>query len=239
MYTWGPISRAAAGGDPHFANVVFLLGCGGSTAADESPYLATVTNGSSAPACSTEQSKWSGRSLKMTGNATQCYCYVEHAGLAAVGTKAFTMEGWFYISSASANYTELQTLCTTDGSKYFEHGYAGSSRFAYGNTETANDQYLGSNDTPDTILPLNQWCHVAIVKASGANNPRAYLDGAQTGTWNGTTDLTTQARATIGRFRSTSSSIGTFYAEDVRVTLNVERYTGSSYTVPTATFPRN
>jgi hypothetical protein len=224
--------------DPDFANVVFLLGCEGASAADESSYLAAVANGPNAPVCSTDQNKFSGRSLKLTGNASECFCYVEHAGLADVGTKAYTMEGWFYIDSSSSNYVELQSLCASDGTKYSESGYAGTSRYAYGNTETFGDQYLGVNDTPDTILPLDQWFHLAVVKAAGNNNPRTYVDGALKGTWAGTTDFTTQARATIGRFRSSADNIGTFYCEEVRVTLNVERYTGATYTVPTAVFPR-
>lgn len=224
----------SAGGDPFFSNVVFLLDTSGSSVADKSGYASTVTDSANAPTISTAQSKWSGRSALFSG--VNCSSTAPNAGLLNPGTStAYTVEAWVYVTSASAFNSGMFGIAHPTA--YVECGHSGASRWLYANTVEFGDQFNGFSGS--VAIPSSTWTHVAVVREAGSSKtPRVYIAGNYAGAFNAPHSLGTgQHSAGAGWWRDVSNSVGTFYMEDLRITLNVERYTGTgSYTVPIAAF---
>jgi hypothetical protein len=150
-----------------------------------------------------------------------------------IGTADFTVEMWirpesrpvstksmmildFRPTSSNAQYLVIYTL--TSGLIYYAVGTA-------------------TKITGTTAIPLSAWTHIAVVRSSGTTT--LYLNGVQEGTPFADTFsyLSTANRPIIGGggFSATDSKfIG--FMQDLRITIGVARYTGTSFTLPTYAF---
>lgn|SRR5574337_120195 len=232
----GQLGRRRIGG-AYSSDTVFLLDVSGASPADKSGYTTTFTPSANAPLCSTDQSKWSGRSLKVTG--INCSTLADNSGLFNVAaTTAYTLEAWVYISSATG-FAVSQIGLDGPSSSYVEYGYSGSSRWLWANTGSFGDQFNGFF-SGSVAIPSATWTHIAIVRPAGsAQIPRVYSGGSYRGTFDTAHNFNNggQSSVAMGWFRDTTNSQGTSYIEDLRLTLNQELYTGTGgYTVPSAPF---
>lgn len=227
---------AAAVNDPDFASVSLLLhmdGSNGSTTfTDSSSNALTVTANGNAQV-STTQAKF-GQSAVFDGTGDSL-TVTDVGGVMTLGTNDFTVEWWFYTSSNSTNLSGFGTFL---GGRYISPSQAGLmvryhssfSGIAVGFEGVAYDI------TPGVSPTENAWNHMAVVRDS--TSLRLYMNGSLQGSG-------TAAR----NYGDYQYKIGTDYGgagydlqgyiDDFRLTNGVARYTGSSYTVPTAAFPNS
>lgn len=218
--------------------VVFLLDVDGATPADKSGYDTTFAFGTNPPVVSTEQSKWSGRSLKVSGAGSWATA-LNAAMLNLPEDTGFTLEGWVYISTA-ANYN-VPAFGVAGDDDYLEAGYSGTARYVYGNTAGLGAQLNGFTLVPQVIVPASAWVHFAVVRPSGVStSPRFYMGGQYRGTSDAPFSLAVDAQNKVGLGYWRGGEVnnhGTLYLEDVRLRLNVEVYTGTgAYTPPDEAF---
>jgi hypothetical protein len=176
---------------------------------------------------STTQSKWGGGSISFDG--TGDYLKAPDDVNWDLGSSNFTIEAWVYptasplqpilIGQWTSSYAWLLTL-SNDSNRYLR-----------------GILYNGSfNDYVSTSpLQLNNWNHCAMVRES--NTVSLYLNGSRvyTTTFTGSVSTSTSA-VTVGANASGADPF-TGYMDDVRITKGLARYTGSTYTTPTAPFP--
>ena len=209
-----------AGNDPYWSNVQLLIP-GDSSTADVSSSARTVSAFGSA-ASSTSQKKWGAGSIAFNGSTD--YLSVT-ASAFNVGTGDFTAEAWIRLSATPTDFRHVFDTRTAD-SNGFALGIDGSSRvFLFSNS--AFRVQTGS-------VSINQWHHLAVCRASGVT--RVYLNGSQLGSDFTNTLNYSQTTLLIGAYYSTSSFRWNGNLDDIRWT-NTARYTGSSFSVPTAAFP--
>lgn len=172
---------------------------------------------------STAQKKFGTASLSLNG--TTDYLRIASEADFAFSTGAFTLEAWIYNTSQpvanqiifdfrSANPQIVPTL------------------YINATTNTLRLAVNGSAviDSTSTI-PLNTWTHIALAKSG--TSTKMYVNGSQVGSTYTDNNTYIQGPVTIGaRFDYTTPFFG--YIDDVRISKGVARYTGSTYTVPTA-----
>ena len=214
----------AAATDPDFSSVQLLMhmdGSNGSTTfTDDSQNGLTVTAYGNA-AVSTAQAKF-GQSAAFDGS-TDYLVVTDTSSVTAAGTGDFTYECWFYNPSGSNTASNSGTL--------FQGG-TGSPilRYASGNLSFG---IVGVGYLITATWPTDgQWHHVAVCRDS--TSTRLYVDGAEESSGTVTNSLT--AITHFGAHTNTALAWDG-YIDDVRITIGLARYTGSSYTVPTAAFP--
>lgn len=224
----------AGASDPYFSNVSLLLhgdGTNGSkTFVDSSSNNRTLTPAGSAQ-ISTAQSKFGGASMLLDGAGNRLSL---SSVLVNASATTFTAEAWIYMTTNPTNDANgISGLfgfdCQPTGNlNYFSFGPLSTrvlqARWFDGAAKIA---------TGSTIIPLNQWTHIALVVSS--NSIKMYVDGLAE-TLTGTTTLT--ARSGTTNLSSLGSNLyGAFkgYVDDLRIS-SVARYT-SNFTPPTAPFP--
>ena len=179
---------------------------------------------------SSAQAKWGDSSIIMVNNA-----YYDITGsnsdLFPSGSNQRTYEFWVYYNSSGAATNSIMFRSYT--SDYYglylyisgNNGYPGA--FTQANGGGGTEKTL----TSDTALS-NGWNHVAYTWDSTVIS--IYLNGTRTGT----ADHTGSTFGDSGDIRigvNTSGSDTLRYIDDVRISSTL-RYTGTSYTVPTAEF---
>lgn len=216
--------------DPDFANVQLLLGFNGSNGAtstsDESSVGRTISFVGSA-ALSTAQKKFGSASLL---SATSSYVQTSSDSGFQFGTGKFTLEAWVYANSSPANTVIMDRwdngtglfniilYCDASGRLAFGFRAAGANRFA--------------NDS--VALSTGTWHHVAFTRDGTAL--QLYKNGSRVASFvisiGDSADYSASIALQIGEFWPG-------YIDEVRITKGVARYTGTTYTVPTAAFPRS
>ena len=181
---------------------------------------------------STSVSKFGGGSIAFDGNGDGLYR--PNTDLFNFGTGNFTIEFWLYYSSK----TGYQTIASLGYSPGASTGWL----IQTGNGDGKVIFYVQTSGTviaSDTGSTVNtgQWYHIAIVRNSGTTT--IYRDGTSVGSGSDSTNYSTTGVFYIGGGTSTGFNGGYFngYIDDFRITKGVARYTGSTYTVPTAPFP--
>ena len=172
---------------------------------------------------STAQKKFGASSLVLDG--TGDYITVSSTPDFDFGTGDFTLEGWIYVNSITATNI-LFDFRTTDTQAAPAVGFlADGSLFYYVNGASVIAGSAGN-------ITTSTWHHVAVAKASG--NTKLYVNGNQVGSTY--TDAVTyiQSPITIGAAFITTAGFVNGYIDDVRVSKGIARYTGATYTVPTA-----
>lgn len=153
-------------------------GSNGSTVfTDSSPYAREFTIASGSPVISTEQSKFSGSSLKTNGSTFESivYDYGNSTGDLNVGNSDFTMECWFYQNSITANVRGLAYI-------YGDSATIPITMFTYNGElwiqiqlETGGS-ILQEFSHQNTFLAAT-WNHVAITRKGGFVH--SYLNGTK------------------------------------------------------------
>jgi hypothetical protein len=114
-------------------------------------------------------------------DGTGDYLLTTSAAALAVGTSAFTLEGWCYFNNVNTNGAGFGTLAAVAdalsdrGVSFFMTG-SGAWRFRVGRSAVGQlEDFLGT-----TTLVAGQWYHFKIVRTStGTNDTRIYLNGVQ------------------------------------------------------------
>jgi hypothetical protein len=218
-------------GDPNFSSVALLMHMEGSgaTFTDSSSVGRSITAfGNSTQ--STAQSRFGSKSWLSVGGGD--YLSFGSGSTLTMGTGDFTIEMWLRLNSYATAGLWESTPIGGSGSRF--NGFiwylvSGGTVYVFHN---------GSNimSTSSAIIPLSQWSHVALSRASGTT--RMYVDGSQVASTTSSYD-DTAAGGTIGAFCDGASNNIDGYIDEVRVTRGVARYSASTLTVPTAAFPDN
>lgn len=216
--------------DPHEANVQLLLHFdgaeGGDVFLDSSPVGRTVYRTGSGIYTTEARSRFGSASLAVTG--WQNGLVVPSAP--QVGSGDFTLEFWLWAASNPGGDLYIWGKNSNQGnyfgyeSSFYIRDLFGTKRISFYAGEPANSHVL----TTDAI-PLSTWLHVALVR--NGNTISIYIDGFVADTY-------TNANATlIDLAHPFGAIIGeNIWIDELRFTVGVARYTGTSYTVPTAPF---
>jgi hypothetical protein len=208
--------------DPYLSNISLLLkmdGANNSTTFTDSSLTPKGVLANGDAKISTTQSKFGGSSALFDGNGD----FLRITPQPLVGTEAFTIEAWIYITS-SPNYGTIFGSRTTNTG--FSCGIDTSRNLvAYSHTS-------GVLSTTGTA-PLNSWAHVAY--SYTGTQFYMFLNGAQV--YSGTVTITQGDYGIIG---TNNGNGGTEYfngyIDDLRITKGVARYT-ANFLPPTISHP--
>lgn len=213
----------ASGGatDPYWSNVSALLhmdGSNGSTSfPDETGKIWTPSGSaqvSTANAQFGQSALFGGSGAWIDGPTSSDFTF---------GTGDFTLECWAY-------WTDTGNRAILGFATNFTLYRAGDNRVYFFDSDDGNN-VTGTTGT----VALNQWIHVALVRASGSL--QIYTNGVGSSTASYTKNLTSSNMRIGSAANGTSNMSG--YIDEVRITKGVARYTGSSITVPSAPFPNS
>ena len=137
------------------------------------------------------------------------------------GTGDYTVEMFVYHTSISGQQTYFSDPNGNNAGVYF---YKDSNN-------KLGLYYSGQIVTGSSNVPVNQWVHVAVCRASGTS--KLFLDGVLQGSASDTTNLTETAYSIGNSVGGNNEFIG--YIDDIRVS-KMARYT-SAFTAPTEPFP--
>lgn len=195
---------------------------GSTTFVDSSSRARTMSSVSSA--ISTAQSRFGGASGLFPATQTAGSLKVNGASDLSLGAGDFTVECWIYNNgNLPVGYKSGIVYWAENVSSDF-YWYIDSVYFsASGKGDTAHG------------LPLNQWSHIACVRA--ANVMAFYVNGAQVGTsWTRSVEFTSAVEAPkIGVGSNANRGLAT-HMDELRITKGVARYT-ANFTPPPAPFP--
>jgi Concanavalin A-like lectin/glucanases superfamily len=223
------IAAAFAGGaappstDDYFEYTTLLLPGNGTNGAQNNTFLDGSTNNFTITRNgNTTQGTFSPFSQTGWGNYLTTTSYLQTPSNAnfAFGTGDYTVEGWFYSVTTTAN---LRLFHFSDDLDNVGINYTSTGTIAY---------YNGSTNTVSGTTPFtpNQWNHVAVVRSSGT--VKIYVNGTSALT-QGTTPNTTASRS-LG-ITSTAAGSGSGmsgYMSNIRVVKGTAVYT-SNFTPPT------
>lgn len=218
--------------DSSFSNVSLLLPFdgpdGGTTFADKSSAPKTlVANGGAA--LSTAKSKFGGASLRLDGNGG--FLAAPPSADFAFGAGDFCKEGWLYLDAYPSSEGILFCLRNA-AAGIFDNMTRLSSAGRVGWSDG-----MAWRESSATV-PLNQWVHIAIARASGVL--RIFINGVQSYEGSHPIDLAGSRVVQIGAYEAYSSNAagGFFngYLDDLRITKGGARYT-AAFTPPTEAHP--
>lgn len=205
--------------DTNFSSVKLLLpfdGSGATFTDSSSNAFAVTANGNVTQ--SATQSKWGGKSAYFDGSGD--YLTFGSADI-SLGAGDFTVEMWIYPTA-----TQTAFLCDWRGAGNNNPSlYIANSKLNFFNG--------GSLNVADaTAISSNTWTHIAVTRSG--STVRIYRDGNSVGSL---TDSGTYGGSGGLRVGFHDNVYFTGYLDDLRITKGVARYTGSTYTVPTAAHP--
>lgn len=221
------VAALTATAQSDYSSVTHLLhydGTNGQTSvADEQGR--TYTRVGSASLSST-QSKFGGTSLSIPNTSS----WIESTTAFAIGSQDFTIETWVYPTSSTQYQQVLGQQIANNNATWWLGIYNGKPTFASWNA-------VGwSLDSP-TLVTLNAWNHMAVTRQG--TTLRMYLNGNLVLTKTATSPSFVSNRISFGSIGPGMSGAFTGYLDDTRISVGYARYTGATYTVPTAPFPNN
>tara|TARA_B100000519_G_scaffold141101_1_gene122299 strand:- start:517 stop:3237 length:2721 start_codon:yes stop_codon:yes gene_type:complete len=159
--------------------------------------------------------------------------------LAVASGDSFTAECWVYINNQSDNTYDGIFSGYSSGTGWaleIESGYWG-----------VYDSGAGAHQQSSTAATTGEWHHVALVKTDNSTDgARLYLDGNKIDDVTVSSNHTSARPVNLGAYHSDTSApdgSNTYsldgYIFDARFTKGEEKYTGSTYTVPSAPFELN
>jgi hypothetical protein len=239
--------------DPYWANVTYLLHMDGphnSTAFTDVKGASVTRLGN--PVVSTAVSKFGGAAAQFTGGLGNALSLPAFAP-----TGNFTIEAWLYISSANSG--QASTLIDVGGisgvnwqSQAIYYGWPTAGQLNWlassGNNGTDISGPVGCATPCSTGVAfgapvMDAWNHFAVVRDASAGKYYFYLNGTKTLTVNNSsTPYASPQRVVLGAYPVNSATNFTSpslkgYLDEVRFSNGVARYTGTTYTMPTAAFP--
>jgi len=174
---------------------------------------------------STSVSKFGGGSIAFDG--TGDYLIRPYSDLLNINSGDFTIEAWVY-PTANKTFSTVAAMWVTAQQSWIFNINNGVAGFAWqANSVSVNFLESGS-------VSLNTWSHVAVTRQS--NTFRLFVNGTQTASATSSNNSQTTAFS-VGSYDSGANGNFAGYIDDLRITKGLARYTGSTYTVPTAPFP--
>ena len=226
--------NALANGDPYWQNVVMLLhgdGQNGSTQiVDSSQYATQFSAIGTSPNISTNYVKIGNASIYFPGSSSALTNYLASPVSSAYnfGTKDFTIECWFYGTSANAGNGGL--ISGVNGTAF--------SWGLYVTTTPSIAFYTAAFaiGVSSSTISFSTWYHIAVVKYG--TTITLYLNGVSVGTpatLSASLDASTTANSILlGTMGANTGFTG--YLSQVRITIGVARYT-SAFTLPNMPSP--
>jgi hypothetical protein len=160
----------------------------------------------------TANSRVGGSAMYFDGNGD--YLTAPSTAVFAFGTGAYTIEAWVYVTSRS---TEASIWATGAQNNNFLITTGGLVRL-----------YNGTSYTGTTVIALNTWAHVAVVRTSTATNgAQLFVNGVSDLVFTDTTNQTSATTGIIGVNNPASNQYFPGYIDDLRVTKGYARYTGN------------
>lgn len=218
--------------DPEWSNVVLLVNASGTVGTqpiDRSQYAQAADGSSSGVVITAADGLFGGQSFGAFTGAGD-YLQFQNPGQADMGTDDMTLE-FFFKPETGVNSGRTFTYWSDDAAAYVNRmGINSATQLA--TSAAYSPTVVGANVTVPDIQ--GAWHHFAVVR-SGGTTIYHYLDGSRiaTRTVGNTSGIGSQGWYLCGdgtsRFRG--------YMDQFRVTRGVQRYTGTTYTVPTEAFP--
>ena len=209
--------------DPHYASVAVLLHC-------EGPNDSTVfTDSSARPKTVTayDGSKLSTANASAGASAMYFGSSAAHARVAphadfAFGAGDFTVECWVcYSSHAGARPVSL-----FNGNEGVVQLYIASGSLAVETGDSAGG--VGGS------VPLNEWAHLAVARASGV--VRSFVNGTKAYEYTDARSLAAPANININQYGDGGGYGGVGFVDEIRITKGVARYT-ADFTPSSAAYP--
>ncbi|WP_411886619.1 RHS repeat domain-containing protein [Polaromonas sp. YR568] len=234
--TSGNFSGTEAGADPSYGSVSVLLRGGGasnSTVMTDSASSPKAVTAFGNARISTAQSKFGGSSIAFDGDGDYLSVPAGPGNNFSFGTGDFTIEGWFFLSSAGSGYRNLFVIpwgATYMMIRFGDGGFGGRLQFA---SEASGFPTVYSSEHTQASL-AGAWHHVAFTRSGGLS--RAFLDGnlltlrnnifsgSPVTSWADTSNIASVAQAYVSHMGG-AAWLG--YMDDVRITKGVARYTAS------------
>jgi hypothetical protein len=178
---------------------------------------------------STAQSKWGGGSIKFDGTGDAARIPDDEKENLRFGTGNFTIEFWAWKSAnGSMDYDTVISIGSTgsyNGGFSVELSASRGFCFIYDNAIRVQSNFNPNDST---------WNHYAVVR--DGSTFALYKNGSRLTTATLSTTLGITGTAYVGAGALTDNSFNG-YIDDLRVTKGLARYTGTTYTTPTAPFP--
>lgn len=235
MIRAGILKSAGGATDPNFSSVQLLLRCdgtdGATTFTDFSSAARSVTANGNAQ-IDTAIVKYGSAACLLDG--TGDFLSVAHAAAMNLGSGAFTVEAWVYVTGGGADRAIWDCVAWdgTDGQHSFGVTSAGNVYFYYHNPANG---FSNVTVTSSSTVSGSTWTHVAVTRSG--TTLTLWINGVSAGTATVSAVLDRSLTRKIGATLKGGTEIyfqGSI--DDFRLTVGVARYT-SNFTAPTAAFP--
>ena len=152
-----------------------------------------------------------------------------------IGYNDFTFEGWIYLTSLNQGTGHIFIIY---GNPPGTNAESSGVRLAYNSNGdgalrlTATNNHAGSVTSSTSVLSLNQWTHIAMVRKNGA--VRVFVNGTNVIQSNNFNYAFSNSK--IGMYSApTGVSLGTSFADETRFTNGIARY-WNNFTPPSTEF---
>jgi hypothetical protein len=151
-----------------------------------------------------------------------------------MGSASFTIEAWIYPTTISSLHTIVGKYVggNISASEYFLY-ITSTGRLAFAIDGNLGEQYI---ETGTGAIVVNTWTYIAAIRTATAM--AIYINGTLS-TVTGFSTNTLSVNTTPLNIGAYNNGSGTYfgYIDELRITKGVARYSGSSFTPPTAAFP--
>ena len=176
---------------------------------------------------STAQSKFSGSSMLFDG--TGDWLLTRTSPNLDMGTGDLTIEGWFYLTTAPADY-QMIVSDATNGNNYVTIRGGGTGGQIEVNVNGTSFRFNLNNS-----VSANTWFHLAVTRST--NTWYGFINGTSLGnTTNSGSFNLGNGGMYVGRFGGGTAYAWPGYMDDLRITRGYARYT-ANFTPPTTAFP--
>lgn len=242
-----PVPGPAASADPHRSKVVLHVRADGannsSNIVDSSPSPRTLNVDFTQAVISTEQSRFGGSSLKLTG--FDHVLFDTFAGI-EFGLGAFCVEAWVRPAVLTSPWSTVISCLASNTATPANRGWrvlissTGQLAFSAFSDVTGHPTGGGAIASADNLVVVNQWQHVAIT--SDGSTLRGFVNGAQvlTSALSGGTNGILAPGSAVCRIGDTETGAFRYngFIDELRVTKGEARYT-APFDPPYAAFPGN
>jgi len=220
-------SGSAAEKDPQFEYVVALLNGDGTNGAQNNTFIDLSTNNATITRFgNATQGSFTpyGNNWSNYFNGSSGYLSVANGVTNQMGSGDWTAEAWIYLN----NYSLVNPAFAKGGS---------TTDWFLGTVSTTGKLYIGIGTTDyftttGPVVPLNTWCHVALVRSGTTLN--TYLNGVLGNTLTGVSqNFASTGTLNIARGRDTSTNYLSGYVSNARLVKGTAVYT-ANFTPPTA-----
>lgn len=214
--------------DPYWNSVVLAMHMDDTGLTDLKGHAITL-NGNAVRSATNGRANFGGYSAYFDG--TGDYLRVTVAADLALGTGAFTIEGFVYPTADGTGY--LLSIGDGMGTNSFSAMFRSTSQ---GNVLRFFDYAAATGYAGSVAVTLNAWHHIAFCRSG--TTLYGFLDGVKCLEQAGvSTNFNNTAYAAVGGSTGSSvSATSAAYIDDLRLTKGVARYT-ADFTAPTVAFP--